>query len=233
MRLREESASGDESFGPGTDLVVSLLAALFLLIPLAVQSTRLLKYLNAAREISAAKPPLECPQEPRKQIWEFRESYQDEPLFEKNRAGLTEAAKRQIRSQWGAFQEALQGGLYNQLLIEGHASPEISPKATPQQRERWNLQLSLERALAVADYLHDLGLSYECMSVTGFGRSHSSALQEWLQDSSERSLQDWNNGGGELVRRKEEPALAGERLVRVLGINHKSSLCDLVQKRMH
>jgi outer membrane protein OmpA-like peptidoglycan-associated protein len=231
VRRREEAASGDESFGPGTDLVVSLLAALFLLIPLAVQSVRLLNYLSRARE-DAVRASVECRPEPEKQIWEFRESYQEEPLFEKNHAGLTEAAKRQIRAQWPAFEEALRGGLYNQLLVEGHASPEISPRSPTNQRERWNLQLSLERALAVADYLHELGLSYECISVTGFGRSHSSALREWLEGSSERSLQQWDDGEEDVMKQTEGSDLAGERLVRVLGIHHESSLCEVVQKRV-
>lgn len=240
MIYPEEDPSGrsDESFGPGTDLVVSLLAALLLLIPIFVQSFRLMSYLQQlavvpVEDVSTLRIELEkCKQEfdARKQIWEFRETYRDEPLFERNRDGLTAAAKRQLDEKIEIFQGALVTGGYNQLLIEGHASPETMLAGNARQRERWNLALSLLRSMAVADYLYERGIPYECISIAAFGRSHSSLLRSWLEEDPARTVQGWDEEGYNLVDQVGESALSGERLVRVFGIRHERSLCDLSRR---
>ncbi|HEX5719303.1 MAG TPA: OmpA family protein [Thermoanaerobaculia bacterium] len=240
MIFPEDDPSGrsDESFGPGTDLVVSLLAALLLLIPIFVRSFRLVSYLERLETVPADVTVLRTELEKckndfdaRKQIWEFRETYRDEPLFERNRDGLTAAAKQQLDAKVKTFQDALVAGGYNQLLIEGHASPETMLAGDTRQRERWNLALSLLRSMAVADYLYKRGIPYECMSVAAFGRSHSLSLKSWLEEDPVRTVQDWDEGGRNLVDQIGEATLADERLVRVFGIRHEQSLCALSRRQ--
>ena len=205
----EPSLDSDESFGPGTDLVVSLLAVLLLLLFLVVREQR------------------EAP----KQLLEIREGYNEEPLFEKDKAGLTPRAMEQLRQKVPDFLAALESDCCNQLLVEGHASPEAPSALDIKGREQWNLKLSIERSMAVVDYLYHLGFPYECMSVAGFGRSHSVTLTSWLGADPSRSIDRWDETGRAIVEEVGESTLAAERVVKIFGIRHESSLCDIALQR--
>jgi hypothetical protein len=199
----EPSVEPDESFGPGTDLVISLLAILLLLLALAAIEQR---------------------QAPR-QLWELREDYREKPLFGQNDAELTERARQQLRQELPAFLDALESDWCNQLLVEGYASPEAPPDLDRKERERWNLGLSARRSMAVSDYLNDLGIPYECMFISGYGRSHSAVLASWLNADPDRTVVIWDDQA--LEEQHGEQVLSPERIVRILGISHDSSLCSL------
>lgn len=209
--LEDSSDHIDESFGPGTDLVVSMLAALLLIL---VQILR-----PSPKEEDVDRRP--------QQIIEIRDSYDEEPLFEKDNAVLTAFAKEQLVREMPAFLSALRSDCCNQLLIEGHASPEAPSSFSAMQRERWNLSLSVERSMAVIDFLYTEGIPYECMSLAGFGRSHSKVLGSWLGADKGRTMRIWDERSGVLAREIDERSLASERLVRILGIHHERSLCRL------
>jgi len=210
----DPSLHPDESFGPGTDLAICLVAVLLLLSALVLVS----------RPEEHAHPE---PQQP-KQVWIIQERYGDEPLFEKDRATLTATAKAQLKRQLQAMTDALAGEECNQLLIEGYASPEVPADRRRHEQERWNLKLSGDRAMAVADYLYWQGVPYECMSVSAFGRSHSKALAGWLRPpGGRRSLFEWDAAMPEAAGEVGEPKLAPERLVRIFGTHHPYSLCEL------
>ena len=124
--------------------------------------------------------------------------------------------------------DALAGEECNQLLIEGYASPEVPADRRRHEQERWNLKLSGDRAMAVADYLYWQGVPYECMSVSAFGRSHSKTLAGWLRPpGGRRSLFEWDAAMPEAAGEVGEARLAPERLVRIFGTHHPDSLCEL------
>jgi len=213
----DPSLHPDESFGPGTDLAVCLVAVLLLLSSLVLLERQ-----------PEPPPPEEAPVvvEPAQpeQTWTIQEGYGEEPLFEKDRAVLTPTAKRQLQNQLHEMLDALVSDSCNQLLIEGHASPEAPAGRPSDQQERWNVKLSADRAMAVADYLYWQGIPYECMSFSAFGRSHSRVLGDWLRGAAgRRSIRTWDATGAPA----EEEELAPERLVRIFGTRHPDSLCDL------
>lgn len=216
--LEDPSLEPDESFGPGTDLVISLFAVLLLLLALAVH----------ALDTPIAKP--DGPESPTKILWTLEQRYKEEPLFEQDRAVLTIYAKEQIALELPAIRRVLESDSDNQILVEGYASPESPPNLTRQERERWNLKLSVDRSIAVVDYLYEHGIPYECMSVTGFGRSHSVLLSEWLEKDSARTVPGWDSAGATPVAEAGEKKLAKERIVRILGIRHRSSICGLARR---
>jgi outer membrane protein OmpA-like peptidoglycan-associated protein len=219
----DPSLHPDESFGPGTDLAICLVAVLLLLTSLVVFGRQ------QALGVEAPPPRVEPPPEPPpppppKQVWTIQEGYDDEPLFEKDRAVLTPTARRQLESRLGEMFDALGGDDCNQLLIEGHASPEAPSGRPHSEQERWNVRLSVDRAMAVADFLYWQGIPYECMSISAFGRSHSRVLATWLQRPGERrSLQTWDAAD----EPADESELAPERLVRIFATLHPDSVCDL------
>ena len=219
MSFHEDpSQAPDESFGPGTDLVISLFAMLMLLLVLAV------------RALYVASAALPEPETQSANLWELREDYREEPLFERDKAVLTPRAKAQLLHEVPAILDALETSYCNQLLVEGYASPEAPSRLSRAARERWNLKLSVDRSMAVIDYLYRHGVPYECMSVTGFGRSHSLVLANWLKYDPMRSIIEWDDEWGDWASEIGETALAEERVVRIFGIYHESSLCDLTRR---
>ena len=213
MNLADDySQQPDESFGPGTDLVVSLLAVLLLI---------LIQLLNAQNLHSFEE------QKGPQQILVIEENYDEKPLFEKDKSTLTPHARLQLRRSRSAFVDALESNCCNQILIEGHASPDAPSSLSASERERWNLSLSIDRSLAVIDYLYSLGIPYECMSLAGFGRSHSQVLGSWLGRDDQRNIHMWDISSAEFVKRVDQHALASERLVRISGIKHERSVCQI------
>lgn len=206
-RGRQLDASEDESFGPGTDLVLSLFACLLMII-----------VLGAARDADRQQRP--------QQLYEFRERDRQAPSFGKDADELPGAAQEELTRLAPGLRDSLRGARFNHLQLLGFASPETR-EGSPLERERWNLDLSLRRAQAVADYLYRRGIPYECMSVTAFGRSQSKVLSGWLAAFQGRTLEAWD-GAGQTGREVDERAMARERRVEIWGIEHPDSVCHRV-----
>ena len=211
---QDPSLEPDESFGPGTDLVISLFAVLLLILVLAL------------RVLSVSEVKSIEPEHQPKNLWTLQQRYPEEPLFEQDKAVLTAHTMKQLDLILPTIRSALDGESCNQLLVEGYASPEAPAGLPRRERERWNLELSVNRSMAVVDYLHDHNIPYECISVTGFGRSHSPTLGEWLGSDSFRSVADWDEHWG-AQRDIDDVILARERIVKIFGIQHENSLCGL------
>jgi len=221
----EEKENVDESFGPGTDLVISLFACLMILLAIGWYQD-LLRVLIEELSLQVESPESES--EPiREQLYEFRDGQHDMPFFGKDDAVLTAEAKRELDGQTDPLMEALSAGKFNQLQLIGHASAD-TVRARPQEQQRWNLALSLERATAVADHLRGGGIPYECMSVTGFGRSESTVLSEWLEEGNGRRIEDWDKEG-QYSDGVQLSRLSQERRVEIWGIFNPKSLCPLAR----
>lgn len=110
----------------------------------------------------------------------------DVVLFKSGETFLTEEGARDIYLKLRNFvRTSLPTFSANLLIIEGHASPEraerqwrsISPKAG----DDGNLDLSAERAVEVAHFLHWLGIPYECVSISGHGSNRTRLTQGELR----------------------------------------------------
>lgn len=251
--IREEvQGSEDESFGPGTDLVVSLFAMLLIVAVLWWYQGRLQTWLKAyahARQLDKFEELLHqeidahartqqalnqmnmeqrnTSEKLRTQLYEFRDSVNGAPYFEQNDRRLTGQAVAALDAEVGRFVGALRGGAYNQIQIIGYASAE-SAKGNLQERQRRNFALSLARATAVADHLYNRGIPYECISVSGFGRSHSRVLASWLSSHPGEGIRDWDEHG-QYSSQVEDEELARERRVEIWGIWHPDSQCDFTR----
>lgn len=209
---RHLAPSEDESFGPGTDLVLSLFACLLMITLLGA----------VARKTET--PPPSAPT--RQQLYEFRERDRQAPFFARNDEVLTEEAKGELRRIAPGLQAGLEGGRFNHLQLLGFASPETR-EGRELERERWNFALSLHRAQAVADFLYQQRIPYECMSLSAFGRSQSKVLSGWLAAFDGRSLATWDAAGQDSPE-VDEQAMASERRVEIWGIEHPDSVCHRV-----
>lgn len=147
-------------------------------------------------------------------------------LFELNSNRLTYSAKERLKPQAKKILELLKGGSANQLNILGYASPE--PKNIGKYTAMdGNLDLSANRSVAVAHYLHSLGIPYECISVTGYGRGRSEILNDWKKRGPQYTTKAWDKnyswyGNSPSYRRKSRR----ERKVVLSVVFVKESKCE-------
>lgn len=155
----EDQESGDLGsdfeFGPGTDLVLSMLALLLVLLAVA----------------SIAKPAVDDTVELR-----------DEELavFEHNSARLTPAGEQMLRQKLAVLAHAAGELDANMLRVKGYASPLPKPLRLSGGTLDGNLDLAADRAVEAAHALYMLGLPYTCLAVESYGRSRSPLLQSYL-----------------------------------------------------
>ncbi len=230
--MRFRASTSDESFGPGTDLVISLLVCLLVLMTLDSYHDHVLWILASEQEpiperICPACP--ECPSCPKGEIMWIQGK--GEAFFEKNKATLTQQARDQLAARVGWFRSTLETGQYQQLQVVGHASADTA-RGTPAVRERRNFVLSFERALAVADFLYQQRIPYECLAVTAWGRSRSEVLASWLRSGD--SLRAWDDHG-QYERQEPAESLEGERRVEIWGLDEtglgaRESVCPLLSR---
>jgi flagellar motor protein MotB len=158
-------------------------------------------------------------------IFELKES-KDLAPFERGSAVLTEPAKRIILNRLveGRSEIANQGA--NLLLIEGYASPE--PIRYTDGRDG-NLDLSNQRASAVAYFIVAQGVPFQCVASIGFGRARSDLLRSYLAASG-RTLVSWDRqfesepGRSEVLTRNAD-LLAAERRVVLRAVVDPTSSC--------
>lgn len=209
-------------FGPDTDLILSLFAIALLILATKTVHDRLVTSWEHLLAVAQAPPPEK--EKPAEVLLELREDHGN-AMFEQNEAVLTAKAEAVLGSTAKQIRAALTSGDYDQVQIQGFASPE-SVVGDAVRRERWNLALSVERSLAIIDYFYGEGIPYECMSLASFGRSHSRLLRAWLRSPKGGALARWDTHARELL--EDQPSrFARERRVWVVGIQHPCSACPL------
>ncbi len=224
--MHEDETGG--SFGPDTDLVLSLFAVVLLILAIKTihedWSASWRSYLGALSKPRARSVP-------DKEVGVLVEITEDHARegFEQDLTSLSPAAVATLNAQVERIRRALENGECDQLQIQGFASPE-SIRGQGRRREKWNLTLSIARALAVIDHLYSRGIPYECMALSGYGRSHSGLMGAWLGTGVGNGAADWDRVAGELFATNPEQ-FARERLVWVVGIRHPCSACPLLPRK--
>ncbi len=169
-------------------------------------------------EIASTKPIL---------VFELRET--DAAFFKIGSSILTEAAHSQLALEAPQILGELAKNSANQVNILGYASPE---KKTLKEFKGFleadgNLDLSVDRAVAVAHYLKSLGIPYECMSISGFGRGRSQLLYEWKQKGQNRTMEKWDDNKSIRSSRMYKRESRKERKVVLQVVYDKESKCTM------
>jgi outer membrane protein OmpA-like peptidoglycan-associated protein len=150
----------DFEFGPGTDLVLSMLALLVVLLAVV----------NMAGPLGKDGPV------------DNTVELRDEELafFEHNSARLTPDGERMLRQKLAVLADAAVALDANMLRIKGYASPLPKPLRLAGGTLDGNVNLSAERAIEAAHALHLLGVPYDCLAIESYGRNRSPLLQSYL-----------------------------------------------------
>ncbi|MBU2582602.1 MAG: OmpA family protein [Alphaproteobacteria bacterium] len=201
----------EDDYGPGSDLVLSLLATLILVLGLIGVGEHLPRsssgpphsddYQDKLNELSAKNKELadqvrlllrQSQSNPRASSIDLGEIIEVEGLepFAKGSAQLTPAGESQIRKLLKLSIARLASADVNLLQIEGHASPE------PNQRKEVlgdaNVELSALRAASVAHYLNKLGMPYACVAVIGHGRARSRLIKRITGGGGNEAMSQWD-----------------------------------------
>lgn len=259
MRTDERDIEETDEYGPGSDLVLSLLSVVILVLGLVGVGQRLpaqtppqpftarkdaavasaeqqlaqLKDENSrlAEELRVALEQKDKGREPMISIGEIVEVKGFEP-FLKNRNQLSEPGKAAIIRQIGGSLELLSSSTANMLLIEGHASPE--PNRREGSPSDVNLDLSALRAASVAHFLNEKGVPYACMAVVGHGRARSKLIRRIIGKGGNEAMVQWDQLFGDATFRQElqtrfDEALRGDRRIVMRAVQDDTSYCQSQQ----
>lgn len=104
-----------------------------------------------------------------------RFSNNDRQLFGVDNATLTTVGRSELMARVSEMARLAEQRLPNQITIVGMTSPTPRPGsralANPSDARDSNLDLSAQRALAIAHFFHSIGIPYRCMVVHGNGFS--------------------------------------------------------------
>jgi OmpA family protein len=180
----DEQESGDLGsdfeFGPGTDLILSMLA--FLLVVLGIVR------LGQSSVVPAEPAPGGAESAPPKLVELHDESL---AIFEQGSSRLTEPGAALLREKLAQLAESAQQTKANVLRIKGYASPIPKPLRLPGGDLDGNLDLSSERSTEIAHALHVLGMPYNCIAVESYGRSRSPFLLRYLEQH-QLTMAEWD-----------------------------------------
>lgn len=214
--------------GPGMDLIFSLLAVILVVLIigslLAKSEINWLRAQLRAAGIEDQRTDRFANKTAPKNVWEFSQDY----IFEKNQAVLNDQGERILSQKAKEIRAMLGPSKANHIQVVGHASPEkvayfAGQKTTVFDR---NLDLSAMRSLAVAHFLSQHGIPYNCMSITGFGRGRSQHLQRWLTQGKGRTWQKWDDY--EYYKSPYfEDQFKSERKVMIYAVFDQDSFCSL------
>ena len=211
-----------DELGPGSDLVLSLLAMCLLLLAVLgigfTQETGKIALLTEKLVQVEARPKV--PEIAGGRVIEIRDS-SDVPLFARGENKLTDIGGEVLWKK--GYELGLQIGQSdaNLLVIEGHASPEIFARQgrNINKVDDGNLDLSAARATEVAHYFHYLGIPYDCVEVRGYGSSRSKLTAEQHARLVNRQ------GVSDL-----EDALSADRRIKITGVRDDQSSCGVLSK---
>lgn len=243
MSLADDlNGEDDDGFGPGSDLVLSFLGVIILLIGIVrvvgwPQSVPVLPPPPpppgpvSPEELAAANKRIQDLERyiarMKRRAVAFRFDGTSAAFFTFGSARLTEPAQKLIAgSTLTIGRKALEMDA-NQIEIIGYASPEPSNVADYDT----NLDLSTARAEAVTHFLAKRGIPYECMSVRGVGRGRSQLLYDmYLWKRPGTRIQDWDalfpGAAGREFQAGIENDLAEERRVDIIVSSDDESKCD-------
>jgi outer membrane protein OmpA-like peptidoglycan-associated protein len=217
--LEDNASETDDGFGPGSDLVLSFLGVIILLIgtmtvtgiPRHAAPPEAPKVLSPLLPESAPKAvePQNVAEQPQnatdakrriseleaqiarmsRRVVAFRFDGTNTAFFEQSSSELSEPAQKLIDGAMLSIGRKVLESEANQIEIVGYASPEPSSTAD----HDTNLDLSSARAEAVAHYLARRGVPYECMNVRGVGRGRSDLLYDmFLARRPGSTLRQWD-----------------------------------------
>lgn len=211
----------DNEFGPAVDLVVGLVLVCVLLVAvLSDELTAQLQASQGVQVSQTEKPqpipePVQLPESTRTQIppsatackshnlsacslgIEFAIDEAEYALFGSGSAELSSDAREILAKAIAPYLDTIEERGANNLIIAGYASPTPMPIKMPllnQPRARLadgNLDLSSDRANAIAHVFAAYGVSYSCMQPSGLGRTRSPEWQRQLLDKG-LSMAQWD-----------------------------------------
>lgn len=215
MFFENTNLESDNEMGPGTDLVLSLLSIVITILavlgasqaqfetdlPSSSESTQVnvQEALNvASNTIVELRQELEELRNAKAQTQEsgiiygnIVELHEGEfAVFERNTAKLHEQDLPLLKRQLEPLYENVLENQANVIRIHGYASPEPRQKGQDKKLDS-NMDLSVERSLAIMHALHRLGVEYTCMVVEGYGRSRSIFLLNFLKQRN-MTVQEWD-----------------------------------------
>lgn len=176
---------------------------------------RLQNLLESSRIDSKAPPPAVS----------LRTEGEGASLFTKGSSTLTDVGKSLLVSSLDTLRGTVIETGANHLEILGYSSPEPLPGKGDR-----NLDLSVDRAVAVAHHMAVMGIPYECMSVVGMGRSRSHVVFDSFKNLSE-PMAKWDTFYMRAVEQRIpelpeiERQIRGERRVDISAVGDSESKC--------
>jgi hypothetical protein len=153
----------EDPFGPGSDLVMSLMVALLLLVALGAgfyQISAQQKSVADSRDNSTRKSRATDP-------------FRDEAFAGSGMWKLHKTKEEILRSEVVKLRQGLLRDEFQLLEVTGHSSPEG--------RQEYNMALAQLRAAEVANQLVLAGIPWECIRISAVGRGESSLLPDYWQ----------------------------------------------------
>lgn len=217
--LSEQYEEEQDEIGPATDLTLSLLAVVLVLLALVIfentalenqnlQAKKDIGRLNEEREnwweiysdlylrineLEEEKKRLQGQLEgekPESMIFAIENKNFD--LFEIGKANLNIVKFHQeLKKLEPEIKRIIKDSEFNIIRVDGHASPESRPGSGVYRNIDTNMALSSERAIGLAQYLHTRGIPYNCTVATGYGRTRSKKFMDLLKDKG-ISLIEWD-----------------------------------------
>lgn len=158
-------------------------------------------------------------------------------IFARNKAKLEPKDVPLLKNELYPLYLAVTDKRANIIRIHGHASPEPRRVGASQQLDH-NMDLSVERSLAISHALHRLGIPYRCMVVEGYGRNQSPFLNSYLKMNA-MSIEDWDRmylrgydtslsaEDRDKVRAKLEKLYQRDRRVNLVATYEPDALCTV------
>ncbi|WP_076997219.1 OmpA family protein [Variovorax sp. KK3] len=268
MNYDDDEPESDDGFGPGSDLVLSFLGVVLLLIGItaingfptagqsqprepeappiqqdlagfqrraqvaeSAQQTAQARVRQLELDLQALQSAKALPAAASGRVLAFRLDGNNQiAFFTRRGSDLREPARQLLAGSMLAIgQKVLETGA-NHLELVGYASPE--PSQTPGKDD--NLDLSVARAEAVAHFLAQRGVPYECMSVSGFGRGRSEILYDmYLKKNPGTTRADWDamlsGAKGGAFAQNIETLMLNERRVDIFVAKDSGSRCQAAQ----
>lgn len=254
--IDQDDSEGDDGFGPATDLVLSLLGVIILLLAIGQYQQRLKVLIGIEKPPATADvmKPQPAPPDLNGRILDLssrlaqseaeleaaRKFLSTVPLrivalkldgrnvsfFDRNSAELHPAMRQLIAGYIPTLARLVLANRTNEIEVTGFASPEPSGVAGKDA----NLDISAERSIAVAHYLAQLGVPYQCLSVSGFGRGRSEILYgSYMKRSPQNTVESWDNlmagDKGRELRSRLEEQMSEERRVEIAVVVDRNSSC--------
>ncbi|TQF67554.1 OmpA family protein [Pseudoalteromonas luteoviolacea] len=111
-------------------------------------------------------------------------------IFEKNQARVNNEDLQRLKAELQPLYENVVSDNANVIRIHGYASPEPRFSGADKSLDS-NMDLSVDRSLAILHALYKLGVPYKCMVVEGYGRNRSRFLSNYLSQR-DMTIKQWD-----------------------------------------